>query len=71
MSICGQAFSQCTACSETVINAYEDRGKELILDAMNDPKYLEDLTGLTKLHQMTDIIVENWDDDDEFDDDDF
>ena len=65
MSITGQAFSQCTACSACVVDAYAERGNELVVDAINDPKYLEDLTGLTALHQMADLAVEGWDDDDD------
>ena len=65
MSITGQAFSQCTACSRCVVDAYTERGHDLVIDAINNPKFLEDLTGLTALHQMAELAVEGWDDGDE------
>lgn len=45
----GPAFEQCTACSETVLNAYTEGGFDVLLQAFNDPEYLEELTGLAKL----------------------
>eukprot|EP00798_Chlamydomonas_sp_ICE-L_P015222 gene15222-21301_t len=49
----GSAFSQCTACSEVVVKAYNERGWDFILEAIQSPKYLEDLTGLTALLSQT------------------
>ena len=36
-----------------IIEAYEKDGFDFLLSAFNKPKYLEDLTGLTKLHEET------------------
>ncbi|XP_033647359.1 ubiquitin-like modifier-activating enzyme ATG7 isoform X1 [Asterias rubens] len=47
------AFDMCTACSSTVLRHYETEGFEFLLRAFNQPHYLEDLTGLTKLHLET------------------
>ncbi|SJL00121.1 related to APG7-component of the autophagic system [Armillaria ostoyae] len=49
MHIVGAAYDKCTGCSETVINAYETEGFPMLLNAFNDSKYLEKLTGLDKL----------------------
>jgi len=48
------AFSQCSACSQKVVSAYESEGIEFLLKVFNSPSYLEDLTGLSKLHDDTD-----------------
>ncbi|XP_038067889.1 ubiquitin-like modifier-activating enzyme ATG7 [Patiria miniata] len=47
------AFNMCTACSPIVLERYETEGFEFLLRAFNEPHYLEDLTGLTKLHADT------------------
>ncbi|KAK3724957.1 hypothetical protein QZH41_017166 [Actinostola sp. cb2023] len=50
------AFNMCIACSDVVISSYMNEGFPFLLKAFNLPKYLEDLTGLTKL--MSDTRVE-------------
>ncbi len=42
-------FHQCTACSDPVVHAYRERGADLVLDVMDEPGKLEQLTGLDKL----------------------
>ncbi|XP_055331736.1 ubiquitin-like modifier-activating enzyme ATG7 [Paramacrobiotus metropolitanus] len=45
------AFDKCTACSDIVIQEYRSRGMEFLFDVFNGPaSFLEDLTGLSKLH---------------------
>ncbi|KAJ4468282.1 hypothetical protein J3R30DRAFT_3688002 [Lentinula aciculospora] len=51
MHIVGAAYDRCTGCSETVLQAYESQGFDMMLLAFNDPKYLERLTGLDKLYE--------------------
>lgn len=46
-------FLHCIACSEKVLNEYETRGFEFLLQAFNTPDYLEDITGLTELQKET------------------
>ncbi|GMH44869.1 hypothetical protein BSKO_12826 [Bryopsis sp. KO-2023] len=60
----GLSFSQCTACSPLVVDGYNS-GIEFVENAIQDPKCLEDLTGLTALHQETEKLVLNFDDDPE------
>lgn len=52
----GPAFSQCTACSSKVIQIYKEQGFELVKKVGENPKYLEDLTGLTDLLNDTSIM---------------
>ncbi|KAE9408523.1 E1-like protein-activating [Gymnopus androsaceus JB14] len=51
LHIVGAAYDRCTGCSETVVKAYETQGFDMMLNAFNDPKYLERLTGLDKLYE--------------------
>ena len=44
-----ELFSNCTACSSSVIKCYGEDGFALMCKACNSPNYLEDLTGLSKL----------------------
>ena len=48
----GPAFSQCTACSQPVLEALDQQGWELVKKVGEKPNHLEDLTGLTALMQV-------------------
>ncbi|KZT18854.1 E1-like protein-activating [Neolentinus lepideus HHB14362 ss-1] len=67
MLITGAAYDRCPGCSETVLRAYEENGFDMLLQAFNEPGYLESLTGLDKLHDEGEAIMESvdWDEDDE------
>jgi len=52
----GPAFSQCTACSPKVLELFKEDGFELIRKVGNNPKYLEDITGLTDLMNNSDLM---------------
>nr|QDA69641.1 ubiquitin-like modifier-activating protein ATG7 [Crassostrea gigas] len=54
-----KAFDKCTACSKTVIEQFRRDGFDFLRRAFNDPSYLEDLTGLTQMHQET-LDAEVW-----------
>ncbi|XP_073037396.1 ubiquitin-like modifier-activating enzyme atg7 [Primulina eburnea] len=71
MTLVGHASTSCTACSLTVVSEYQKRGLDFILEAINHPMYLEDLTGLTELKKSASSFEVDWDDeiDDEVDDD--
>ncbi|CAL9241705.1 unnamed protein product [Arabidopsis halleri] len=69
ITLLGQASNSCTACSETVISEYRKRGNSFILEAINHPTYLEDLTGLTELKKAANSFNLDWEDDDTDDDD--
>lgn len=49
------AFSMCTACSPTVVSQYNADGWEFVAHVLKDASYLEELTGLSKLHAETDL----------------
>lgn len=48
----GQAFSQCTACSDSVLQQYRSEGWRFLLDVLQQPGQLEELTGLAELHRQ-------------------
>ncbi|KAL2807212.1 ubiquitin-like modifier-activating enzyme ATG7 isoform e [Daubentonia madagascariensis] len=55
------AFDKCTACSSKVLDQYEQEGFNFLAKVFNSShSFLEDLTGLTLLHQETQA-AEIWD----------
>ncbi|XP_006463040.1 hypothetical protein AGABI2DRAFT_194065, partial [Agaricus bisporus var. bisporus H97] len=69
LQLVGPAYDKCTGCSETVLQAYEKDGFDMLLKAFNDQKYLESLTGLDKLGD--DAVLESVEWDEEGDEEDF
>ncbi|XP_008791400.1 ubiquitin-like modifier-activating enzyme atg7 [Phoenix dactylifera] len=61
MTLVGHSSNSCTACSSTVVSEYRRRGMEFILQAINHPSYLEDLTGLTELMKSASSFKLDWD----------
>ena len=54
-----------------VVSEYRKKGMEFLLQAINHPTYLEDLTGLTELKKSANSFKLDWDDEtDDYDDDD-
>ncbi|XP_063267580.1 ubiquitin-like modifier-activating enzyme ATG7 isoform X1 [Prinia subflava] len=54
------AFDKCTACSAKVLEQYEREGFNFLAKVFNSShSFLEDLTGLTLLHQETQAAEEN------------
>ncbi|KAL9258621.1 Ubiquitin-like modifier-activating enzyme atg7-like protein [Drosera capensis] len=70
MTLVGYSSSTCTACCPTVVSEYRERGMEFLLQAINHPTYLEDLTGLTELKKSTNFADMGWDSEEEILDDD-
>ncbi|XP_057947930.1 ubiquitin-like modifier-activating enzyme atg7 [Malania oleifera] len=72
MILVGHASNTCTACCNAVVSEYRERGLDFILQAINHPTYLEDLTGLTELMKSASSFQLDWDlqlgDDDDDDD---
>ncbi|MCL7037000.1 hypothetical protein MKW94_009982, partial [Papaver nudicaule] len=62
MTLVGHSSNYCTACSSTVVSEYRRRGMAFVLDAINKPTYLEDLTGLTELMKSMNTLDVDWDD---------
>ncbi|KAG0456151.1 hypothetical protein HPP92_023939 [Vanilla planifolia] len=61
MTLLGYSSKSCTACSDAVVSEYRRRGMEFVLQAINQPSYLEDLTGLTELMKSANSFNLDWD----------
>ncbi|KAJ3670895.1 hypothetical protein LUZ60_008321 [Juncus effusus] len=68
LTLLGHSSDSCTACSQSVVTEYRKRGLEFVLEAINHPTYLEDLTGLTELMKSVGSFQLDWVDDDDVDD---
>lgn len=54
--VIGNAYDKCTACSKIVLEEYNKRGFEFLLQVFNSPNYLEDITGLTKMKKEAEEV---------------
>lgn len=68
--IAGQAYDKCTACSDAILEAYENQGFEFLAKVFQDAKHLEDVTGLTQMKEESENLDMEWADDDEEEDED-
>eukprot|EP00329_Picozoa_sp_Boothbay-MS584-11_P004576 46727_4 len=67
MALSAQPFDCCTACSKSVRSEYRRRGADFVLEALQTPSYLEDLTGLAELQRRAADFADDafdWDEDD-------
>ncbi|QLG73001.1 hypothetical protein HG535_0E00850 [Zygotorulaspora mrakii] len=63
------AYNHCSACSGQVVSTCRELGWKFVKSALNDYKYIEDLSGLTAVQQEADKAIDEWgtdDEDDEF-----
>ncbi|KAJ3293044.1 Autophagy protein 7 [Rhizoclosmatium sp. JEL0117] len=63
--VSGSAYDKCTACSEKVLDTYKRDGHLFVDKVLKDPKFLEELTGLTQLHNETENADVDWDEEDD------
>nr|AVY91650.1 ubiquitin-activating enzyme E1-like [Saccharum hybrid cultivar SP80-3280] len=68
LTLLGYSSSNCTACSNVVLSEYRRRGMDFVMQVINEPTYLEDLTGLTDLMKSTSYSQVEWVDDTDEDD---
>lgn len=45
-----ERYNQCIACSDAVVKAYEEKTFEFLLEVFQNPSYLEEVTGLSKMY---------------------
>ncbi|KAF9439057.1 Autophagy protein 7 [Entomortierella beljakovae] len=58
--ISGQAYDRCTACSDAILEAYDQQGFEFLIRVFQDAKHLEDITGLTKMKEESEDMDMEW-----------
>lgn len=51
-----------------MVSEYRKRGTDFLLEAINHPTYLEDLTGLTELKESANAFEVDWDIEDDNED---
>ncbi|WOO77789.1 Ubiquitin-like modifier-activating enzyme ATG7 [Vanrija pseudolonga] len=61
----GSAYDRCTACSATVVKAYQEQGFSFLRRAFNETGFLESVTGLDKLYAESEAILDSvdWEED--------
>ena len=67
MNIKGRSYDCCSACSPTIVSAYEKDGWEFVKRAVNEKGYVEDISGLAEVQRRAaerDAEVD-WDSEDE------
>ncbi|CAO2176726.1 unnamed protein product [Urochloa humidicola] len=69
LTLLGYSSSSCTACSNVVLSEYRRREMDFVMQVINEPTYLEDITGLTDLMKSAACTQVEWVD--ETDEDDF
>ena len=47
-----ERFSQCIACSEKVLDQYNENGKDFLMKVFDSAKYLEDVTGISEMEDI-------------------
>lgn len=65
--ITGHRYDKCVACSDAVVDAYLTRRNAFLFEAFNNPKHLEDITGITEMKQeQSELLDETWDTESDF-----
>ncbi|CAO3653968.1 unnamed protein product [Mucor fragilis] len=61
MLIVGQAYEKCTACSEKILEAYDENHLSFVKQVLKDPLYLEEITGLAAMKKESESLLDDWD----------
>lgn len=56
MKISGQSYNCCSACSHPVRSAWLENGWEFVKQALNEPQYVEELSGLAEVKRKTEEL---------------
>ncbi|RHZ49892.1 putative autophagy ubiquitin-activating enzyme ApgG [Aspergillus thermomutatus] len=64
ISVIGRSYDCCSACSINVINAYNEQGWDFVVKALNEPGYVEELSGLKEVQARAEATIDDieWDD---------
>jgi len=67
MLIHGPNYDCCSACSDKVVDAYQEGGWAFVKKAMNEKGYVEELSGLAEVQRLAELAAADvdWEEDDE------
>lgn len=67
MLIHGPSYDCCSACSPKIVQAYDTEGWDFVQKALNEPGYVEDLSGLAEVQRRAEEASNDvdWDDEDD------
>jgi ubiquitin-like modifier-activating enzyme ATG7 len=57
ISVIGRSYDCCSACSINVVNAYNELGWEFVVKALNEPGYVEELSGLREVSHNKPLLT--------------
>lgn len=57
-----ESYKHCSACSKSLVDEYRSKKWEFVKQALENPEYVEDISGLTAVHQETENLLEMMDD---------
>ncbi|RAL07553.1 putative autophagy ubiquitin-activating enzyme ApgG [Aspergillus homomorphus CBS 101889] len=69
VSVVGRSYKFCSACSDNIVGAFEKDGWDFVLRVLNEPGYLEVLSGLKEVQATAEASLADieWDEDSELD----
>ncbi|KAL4901962.1 hypothetical protein BDW74DRAFT_159328 [Aspergillus multicolor] len=69
ISVVGQSYKCCSACSENITNEYKKEGWNFVQRALNEVGYVEELSGLKEVQKAAEANIADieWDEDSELD----
>ncbi|KAJ5097560.1 Ubiquitin-like modifier-activating enzyme atg7 [Penicillium angulare] len=64
ITITGQSYSCCSACSEKVTDTYKEQGWDFVRRVLNEPGYVEELSGLKEVQEKAEaaLVDVEWED---------
>jgi len=67
MSIMGRSYDCCSACSDRIVETYDTQGWEFVERALNEPGYVEELSGLKEVQRTAEAAAADieWSEEDE------
>lgn len=67
MSIRGQPYDCCSACSDNIVERYRTEGWDFVKRALNEKGWVEEISGLKEVQRRAEEMAEEieWDDDGE------
>ena len=57
----GTAYSKCVACSDNVVNAFRTNRMDFIIKCLNDPQYIEEISGIAEERKECLEMYPDWD----------